>query len=321
MTATPPTILVCSENQTLARELVTSAKSALGGRPGTIAALVLSTSGVLPAVAGADTTYIATVGDLSAESGAAAVALAAEAASARLVLISATKLGLLTGPRVAERLDAGYAAWVTGVELAADALTVTARSTLYSGVAVATTTFRPGAVVLAVTPDTFEAATETRGEAAVVALDVIEPPSRLTVRSIRPKVAANQGLATAPAVIDVGQGFRAREDLALASSLAEVLGGQLGCSRPMASDRDWFPEWLGLSGLKVAPKLVVTLGISGAIQHMVGIRDARVIGAVNNDENAGIFSQADVGVVADLYDFVPALVDAIRSRGVTLADD
>jgi len=119
-------------------------------------------------------------------------------------------------------------------------------------------------------------------------------------------VVTNQSLETALAVVDVGQGFRQREDLALASSLAEVLGAQLGCSRPMAADRDWFPEWLGLSGRKVTPRLVVTLGIAGAVQHMVGIREARVIAAVNIDENAGIFSQADVGVVADLYEFVPA---------------
>ena len=68
----------------------------------------------------------------------------------------------------------------------------------------------------------------------------------------------------------------------------------------MSSDRDWFPEWLGLSGRKIKPELCLTIGVSGAVQHVVGIRDSRVIAAVNNDENAAIFTQADIGVVADL---------------------
>jgi len=96
---------------------------------------VFGTNGDLPVIAGADVTYVAARGDATAESGAAVVSMAAAAASASLVLIGATKLGLLVGSRVAERLDAGYTAWVTGVELAPDGITVKVQSTLYSGVA------------------------------------------------------------------------------------------------------------------------------------------------------------------------------------------
>ena len=114
-----------------------------------------------------------------------------------------------------------------------------------------------------------------------------------------------------------GQGVRARDDLALAEELAHLLNGQVACSRPVSSERDWFPEWLGLSGLKLSPDLCITLGISGSIQHMIGIRDSKVIVAVNTDENAGIFAQADYGVHADLYQFVPALIEAIKTRSIT----
>jgi electron transfer flavoprotein alpha subunit len=124
-------------------------------------------------------------------------------------------------------------------------------------------------------------------------------------------------LQDAPVIVDVGQGMRSREDLALAEELARLLNGQVACSRPISSERDWFPEWLGLSGLKLAPDLCITLGISGSIQHMIGIRDSKLIVAINTDENAGIFAQSDYGVQADLYQFVPALTAAIKARAIT----
>jgi electron transfer flavoprotein alpha subunit len=74
---------------------------------------------------------------------------------------------------------------------------------------------------------------------------------------------------------------------------------------------------LGLSGLKLSPDLCITLGVSGSIQHMIGIRDSHLIVAVNNDEGAGIFSQADYGVKADLYEFVPVFIAALKARSVT----
>jgi electron transfer flavoprotein alpha subunit len=110
-----------------------------------------------------------------------------------------------------------------------------------------------------------------------------------------------------------------REDLELAESLASLLGGQVACTRPISSERDWFPEWLGLSGKKLSPDLCITLGVSGAIQHVIGIRDSKIIVAVNKDEGAGIFMQADYGVVADLYEFVPVLIEALRARSAVAA--
>ena len=101
--------------------------------------------------------------------------------------------------------------------------------------------------------------------------------------------------------------------------LAALLDGQVSCSRPVSSDRDWFPEWLGLSGAQLSPELCITVGISGAIQHVIGIRDSKLIVAVDSDPDSAMLSQADYGVNADLYEFVPALIEAIKARSVKKA--
>ena len=153
--------------------------------------------------------------------------------------------------------------------------------------------------------------------AEVVALTVPVPAARIRVLADSAKAAAGRRLQDAPVIVDVGQGVRNRDDVGMAEELASLLNGQVACSRPISSERDWFPEWLGLSGLKLSPDLCITLGISGSIQHMIGIRDSKLIVAVNSDENAGIFAQADYGVHADLYQFVPALITAIKARSIT----
>ena len=98
------------------------------------------------------------------------------------------------------------------------------------------------------------------------------------------------------------------------ADLAGALGGELACSRPLAEGVDWLPKerYIGISGQHIAPDLYVAVGISGQLQHMVGVRDAKVIVAVNSDKAAPIFTQCDYGIVGDLYDVVPALTAALR---------
>ena len=98
---------------------------------------------------------------------------------------------------------------------------------------------------------------------------------------------------------------------------AKAIGGVVGCSRPIAEDLHWMPEdqYVGLSGQKVNPKLYLALGISGQIQHLTGIRNSRIIVAVNNDPKAPIFEYSDYNVIADLYQMIPALADALKQLG------
>jgi electron transfer flavoprotein alpha subunit len=98
----------------------------------------------------------------------------------------------------------------------------------------------------------------------------------------------------------------------LLEDLAKAIGGQVGCTRPLVEDRKWFTDWIGLSGHKVKPKLYIACGISGVIQHVAGIRDSKIIVAINKDPEAPIFEIADYGVVGNFYEVVPALIEELK---------
>jgi len=120
-------------------------------------------------------------------------------------------------------------------------------------------------------------------------------------------------LTQAPVLVSIGRGIRAPENIPLAEKLAKALGAELSASRPIC-DEGWLPmeRQIGSSGQTVSPKLYLALGISGAIQHVVGMKGSRCIVAINKDQNAPIFEIADYGVVGDLFEIVPALTEEIE---------
>jgi electron transfer flavoprotein alpha subunit len=119
-------------------------------------------------------------------------------------------------------------------------------------------------------------------------------------------------LTQAPILVSIGRGIKAPENIALAEKLATAIGGELCASRPIC-DEGWLPmdRQIGSSGQTVAPKLYLAIGISGAIQHVVGMKGSRTIAAINKDQNAPIFEVADYGVVGDLFEIVPALIEEL----------
>jgi electron transfer flavoprotein alpha subunit len=121
-------------------------------------------------------------------------------------------------------------------------------------------------------------------------------------------------LSAAPVIVSVGRGIGEQENLALVEELAAALGAELAASRPIC-DAGWLPmeRQVGSSGQTVAPKLYLAIGISGAIQHLVGMKGAKTVMAINKDEAAPIFDVADIGVVGDLFEIVPALTKAIKA--------
>ena len=120
-------------------------------------------------------------------------------------------------------------------------------------------------------------------------------------------------LTQAEAIVAVGRGIKAPENVDLAQRLAEALGAELGASRPIC-DSGWLPmdRQIGSSGQTVAPRLYVALGISGAIQHMVGMKGSNTIVAINKDKEAPIFEVATYGIVGDLFEIVPPLIEEIK---------
>jgi electron transfer flavoprotein alpha subunit len=133
----------------------------------------------------------------------------------------------------------------------------------------------------------------------------VEAPFRESARTV--------DLTAAEIIVSVGRGIKEKENIALVEDLAKALGAELAASRPIC-DNGWLPmeRQVGSSGQTVSPKLYLAVGISGAIQHLVGMKGSKTIVAINKDANAPIFEVADIGVVGDLFEIVPALAEAIR---------
>jgi electron transfer flavoprotein alpha subunit len=122
-------------------------------------------------------------------------------------------------------------------------------------------------------------------------------------------------LTAAKQVVSIGRGIAKKEDIAIAADLAKAVGGELACTRPIAEGENWLPRerYIGVSGAVLKPDIYWAVGISGQIQHMVGVAGAKTIVAVNKDKNAPIFKQCDYGIVGDLYKVLPVLCKSLNS--------
>lgn len=153
------------------------------------------------------------------------------------------------------------------------------------------------------------------GAAPVEAINVDIPPDNVRTKPEAPFKEAKQAvdLTQADVIVSVGRGIKEQKNIDLAKQLADVLGGEIAASRPIC-DSGWLPmdRQIGSSGQTVSPKLYLALGISGAIQHIVGMKGARSVVAINKDHEAPIFEIADVAVVANLFDIVPALTEEVK---------
>jgi electron transfer flavoprotein alpha subunit len=156
------------------------------------------------------------------------------------------------------------------------------------------------------------------GQEVAVAMETFAPA--LEAAQIRNKPgelfresAQTVDLSAAPVIVSVGRGIGEQENIGLVEELAAALGAELAASRPIC-DNGWLPmeRQVGSSGQTVSPKLYLAVGISGAIQHLVGMKGSKAVIAINKDENAPIFEVADYGVVGDLFEVVPALTKAVR---------
>lgn len=159
------------------------------------------------------------------------------------------------------------------------------------------------------------AAKNASGKAPVKRVTIDLKPEQIRTKPLELFREAKQAvdLTQAPVLVSIGRGIKAPENIPMAEKLAKLMGGELSASRPIC-DEGWLPmdRQIGSSGQTVMPKLYLALGISGAIQHVVGMKGARTIAAVNKDQNAPIFEIADYGIVGDLFEIVPALIEELE---------
>jgi len=230
-----------------------------------------------------------------------------------IILIGSTRNGKPLAARLATRLEAGCVPDCNKLSVDDERRLVGERIT-YGGNAAAKITFKAKPQIATVPARAFEKPEPKDHSGQLVKLDVKIEESRTEIVETKPLEVSSVRIEDADVIISCGRGLGKKEDRALLDELATVLCGQVGCSRPLAEDRKWFTEWVGLSGHKVKPKLYIACGISGVIQHVAGIRDAKVIVAINKDEQAPIFEVADYGVVGSLYEILPALKEAIKRQ-------
>lgn len=235
-----------------------------------------------------------------------------------ILLMGATKHGLEIAAKLAERVKSGCCTEVIKLEVDKEKNFLVMDRLSYGGNLVETQIVRtkpqiatiPRGIGRPIQPDP-----SRKGE-VIEASPKINPPQMKILES-KPKQATGVKVTEADVIVSFGRGVKKKEDIQIIQELAKTIGGVVGCSRPIAEDLKWLPEdqYIGLSGQKVSPKLYVACGISGQIQHLTGIRNSRIIVAINTDPKAPIFDYADYGIVGDLYQVVPALNEALRKVG------
>jgi electron transfer flavoprotein alpha subunit len=233
---------------------------------------------------------------------------------ASLVLIGATRRGRALAPRLAQLLGAGCVSEAVGLEFDKGHL-VTGRYSL-GGNTIAREVIRTPVQVIAVAAGTIERATPAGGKSELIVFESPLGPSRVTIVERRGKPAVETNIAESDRLVCVGRGLASKDDLPLVMDLAHALGGELACTRPLSYEYGWLPEdrMIGISGQKCSPQLLLSIGVSGQVQHTVGIQGARTIVAINTEKGAPIFAQADYAVVGDLYQVVPRLTARLQSR-------
>jgi electron transfer flavoprotein alpha subunit len=313
-------VLVFSERETLALELLTGGRDIAAARGASLVVALLGEGAADRADAcfahGAEKAYLASDTALSpyqADTYAEALAQIVKEANADLVLIGSSRRGRTLAPRLAQKLGAGCVTDASNLAVQ-DGRLVSQRLAL-GGNTLKEETITSDVAVISVTAGTFEAA-PNGGPADVVEAAVSLTPSRAKTIESRVKEMGAVNVEEADRLVCMGRGVANKDDIPLLEALAAALNGEVVGTRPLAYEYEWISEdrMIGISGKTVSPQLYVAVGVSGQIQHTVSIRGSKIILAINKDKNAPIFEMADYGIVGDLYEIIPRLTEALQGN-------
>lgn len=248
------------------------------------------------------------------ESHSKAIAELLRAEKADLVMVNSSTSGKLIAGKIATQL--GTSALSNISEFAVEDGGMIVKHMVYGGAAIRTEKALSDTVVVTVGSGVFEAVAkdETRqGKVTEMNSDVDNAGIRIV--ETRPKQGEQVNLGAAKRVIGVGRGFASKEDLKMAEELAALVGAEMACSRPIAEGEKWMSKerYIGVSGVVLKPDVYISIGISGQIQHMVGVNQAKTIVAINKDKNAPVFKQADIGLVGDIYNVLPQIIEKVKA--------
>lgn len=241
------------------------------------------------------------------------IAQEAQGADPDIFLIGASLRGKEMAARIAARLDTALCSECTLLKLDQEGKLQMERL-MYGGAAVQTLSITSRPQMATIPPGSYEAAQPQNGREGQMRVLEAPSPSGIKVLERKGKAAGSGDITAAKIIVCAGRGIENQEDMALLQELADLLGAEIACTRPISEEKHWMTEesCIGLSAKEVKPALYIGVGVSGQIQHVVGIRDAGIICAINSDENAPIFESADYGIVGDLYQVLPALIQAFK---------
>lgn len=308
-----PRVYVFSEDVQLAAELVSTAATVSSDVH--VVCLGIEAAATL-LDAGASTVVALKADESRPEAFAPALAHLVSEGEVDLLLIGATVTGWEIAGRAAAILGCALVSGATTLRSLPDGQWQSERN-MYAGAAVQTEIWTGLAVLTIARGQASAVAARSDAGTGMTQTVEVELDSRVQVVSRTVRERESVDLASAARVVCVGMGVSTAEDLALAQDLAESLGGEIACTRPVAEDRGWLPveRYIGISGVSVQPDLYLGLGVSGQVQHTIGIRDARVIVGINTNPDATLFGACDYAVVGDLHEIAPLLTSAIRANG------
>lgn len=305
-----PGILIYSEDNAVVRQLITAGLDLKAEMNEPVCVITLNGEEDKFFAAGADKVFVLKGENAWPESFAGVIAELVSKEQANVILVGGTARGKDVAAKVAALLKAGLVTEAQSVIFTEGHIETT--RLMYGGLAVSREAVALPALVT-IAPRTYDepAATDRQGEVVIV-----DAPgdTRVIVNNVCPIERQGVDIATADRIVCVGRGLSKKEDLSMVEDLAKALGAEVACTRSIAEDYHWLPidRYIGISGQKVKPELYLAMGISGQVQHVSGMRDSKVIIAVDTNEKAPIFDAADYGIVGDMYEVIPLLTAALK---------